>query len=116
MIYKESTTTSNILPLIKNNQNEIVDDSQNKYVFTEQYSHNTNNNNKDNLTIDINYISNNRYNLQNNNDNDKEINSYTDKDKEKEHKYNNHSLTNSRNTSNEHIPYTARNPLLQRLN
>ena len=115
MIYKESTTTSNILPLIKNNQNENVDSSQNKYTFTDQYSRNTNNNNnnKDNLTLDINYISNNRYNLQNNSDN--EINSDTDKDKEKENKYNYHSLTNSRNTSNEHIPYTARNPFIAKV-
>ena len=61
MIFKETSTISSILPLIKSNKNKITETyERNKYSLMERHTKNNMNNNKYNLSLDINYAINNR--------------------------------------------------------
>jgi len=124
MIFKEKKNeiNNNILPLIKNNLNEI---KKNKFINTKQNSYISNN-----LTIDINYINNNRYIYQDNNkkeiindienienQNEKEKEKEKEKLIEKENKNKSYTITNSssRIITNENDMNTAKNPFIAKV-
>jgi hypothetical protein len=120
MIYKENLSYShnNILPLIKNNSKRELDaeiNNINSYNYIDQNIQNNNikNNNQNNninLTLDMNHLNGNIYNIIN----EKEA----DKDKEQViyEKFNTFGNTRSRNIRNElNIPFTKSNPFIAKV-
>jgi hypothetical protein len=120
MIYKENLSYShnNILQLIKNNSKRELDaeiNNINSYNYIDQNIQNNNikNNNQNNninLTLDMNHLNGNIYNIIN----EKEA----DKDKEQViyEKFNTFGNTRSRNIRNElNIPFTKRNPFIAKV-
>lgn len=107
MIFKEniSTSTSNILPAIINNQNE------NREAIQENEEIRSRNRFENNLTIDINHTDNNRYNLQDN----FEKENFNEIKKDKESQSQVQTITSSRNITSDIILYKAKNPFLARV-
>ena len=118
MIFRDTSTISSILPLIKTNKNENTErNERNKYSLMEQHTQNNinNNNNKYNFSLDLNYAINNRYNNQktnnsNENKNDNYMKQETDINKKHESQIFNKRdmILRSRNILNDFIPFTTR--------
>ena len=94
MIFKENLTerTQTILPLIRNNKSELKEESQQITLSNDRKSYITRN-----LTIDLNYLDNNRYTFEDNLE--KEKNETFENEKESHNKA--QTITNSRNMTND---------------
>lgn len=106
MIFREnlSTTTSKILPLIKNNKNEIKEESQERIEILNENKFQTRN-----LTIDAKNSDNNRYNLETEIFNDMEKVRETNKESRV------HTITNSRNLTSDNVLYNYKSPFIAKV-
>ena len=106
MIFREnlSTTTSKILPLIKNNKNEIKEESQERLEILNENKFQTRN-----LTIDAKNSDNNRYNLETEIFNDMEKVRETNKESRV------HTITNSRNLTSDNVLYNYKSPFIAKV-
>lgn len=110
MIFREhiSSTESNILPLIQsyNNKNEIKKEPKERITIINENQYKGNN-----LTIDFNYLDNNRYNVKENlsKENYNDINLETEKHSKVQ------TLSNSRNITNTNILCDDKNPFVAKV-
>ena len=118
MIFRDTSTISSILPLIKTNKNENTErNERNKYSLMEQHTQNNinNNNNKYNykLSLDINSPNNNnRYNDQENDENEENYKNHQTEAFDTEN-----IITPSRKIYNDYILFTSmnRNPFIAKV-
>lgn len=105
MIFKENISTSNYLPLIPNNQNEIKAENREKYNIEEK--------NTNLLILNTNQNNNNRYILQDNLE--KDFNNDTEIQKEKEETRRVQTLSNTRRIKTDRDIYKDKNPFIAKV-